>query len=61
MASFTENIGIQPGDTANGMIVSEIDYVDIDISLTYEVVAIGIPTKSAARGPSHGRLAAQFD
>lgn len=45
VASFTENIGIQPGDTANGVIVSEIDYVDIDIPLTYEVAAIGIPKR----------------
>lgn len=43
VASFTENVGIQPGDTATGVVVSEIDYIEPDVPLSYEVVAIGIP------------------
>lgn len=43
VASFTENVGIQPGATATGVLVSEIDYIPIDVPLTYEVVAIGLP------------------
>lgn len=43
VASFTENTGIQPGDTATGVVVSEIDYIEPDVPLSYEVVAIGIP------------------
>jgi hypothetical protein len=45
VGSFTENISIQPGDTANGVIVSEIDYIDVNVPLTYEVAAIGILAK----------------
>lgn len=41
VASFTENIGIQPGETASGFEVSEIDYLGNE-RLTYEVAAIGI-------------------
>ncbi len=44
VASFTEPTAIQPGDTATGVIVSAIDYVDMNTPLTYEVAAIGIPT-----------------
>jgi hypothetical protein len=45
VASFTENIAIQPGDTATGLNVIEIDYIDeSDLpTLTYQVAAIGIP------------------
>lgn len=43
VASFRETIGIQPGDTATGVVVSEIDYIPIDVPLTYEVAAIGLP------------------
>jgi len=45
VASFTENIAIQPGDTATGLNVIEIDYIpERDLpTLTYEVAAIGIP------------------
>jgi hypothetical protein len=46
VASFTEDISIQPGDTLDGVLDSEIDY--FDEPLTYEVVAIGIPASSAA-------------
>ena len=54
VASFTENIGIQPGDTASGFEVSEIDYLGNE-RLTYEVQAIGIiavaaPTPGAPEG-----------
>lgn len=43
VASFTDNIGIQPGDSASGINVIEIDYIDINVPLNYEVAAIGIP------------------
>jgi hypothetical protein len=46
VASFTENISIQPGDSAQGILDSEIDY--FNEPLTYEVVAIGIPTALVA-------------
>ena len=42
VASFTENISIQPGDTASGVVVSDIDYIDMNVPLNYEVAAIGI-------------------
>jgi hypothetical protein len=48
LASFTENIGIQPGDTATGINVIEIDYIDMNVPLSYEVAAIGIPVQAAA-------------
>lgn len=48
VASFTENISLQPGDTAGGLEVSEIDYVDSKERLSYEVAAIGIPAQAAA-------------
>jgi hypothetical protein len=41
VVSFTEDIGIQPGDTASGFEVSQIDYLGNE-RLTYEVAAIGI-------------------
>lgn len=47
VASFTENIGLQPGDTASGLAVSEIDYMGNE-RLTYEVAAIGILAGTAA-------------
>jgi hypothetical protein len=40
VASFTENIGIQPGATASGVVVNDIDYYDDP--MTYEARAIGI-------------------
>jgi hypothetical protein len=43
VASFTENTGIQPGDTATGLNVIEIDYIDKSVPLNYDVAAIGIP------------------
>ncbi len=46
VASFTENTGIQPGDTATGVVVNEIDY--FDEPMTYEVRALGILAASAA-------------
>lgn len=45
VGSFTENISIQPGDTADGVVVSEIDYIDPGVPLTYDVAAIGILAK----------------
>ena len=48
VVSFTENISIQPGDTATGINVIEIDYIDINVPLTYEVAAIGIPAQTTA-------------
>ena len=47
VVSFTENTAIQPGDTATGLNVIEIDYIDINVPLNYEVAAIGIPTQPA--------------
>lgn len=47
VVKFNENIAIQPGDTATGINVIEIDYVDNVQSLTYEVAAIGIPYQAA--------------
>jgi hypothetical protein len=41
VVSFTEDISIQPGDTGNGIVVSDINYYDGP--MTYEVNAIGIP------------------
>lgn len=43
VVSWTKNIGIQPGDTATGIAPSDINYIDINVPLTYEAVAIGIP------------------
>jgi hypothetical protein len=48
VVSFTENVGIQPGDTGSGINVSEIDYIDMSVPLTYEVAAIGIPYRPEA-------------
>jgi len=48
IASFTENISIQPGDTATGIVVSDIDYIDMNVPLSYEVAAIGILAQVAA-------------
>lgn len=45
IVSFTENINIQPGDTATGVVVSEINYIDPNVPLTYDVAAIGILAK----------------
>lgn len=46
VASFTQGTLIQPGDTASGILPSEINY--FDGPLTYEVVAIGIPASTTA-------------
>jgi hypothetical protein len=48
VASFIENIAIQPGATATGINVIEIDYIDMNVPLRYEVAAIGIPAQAAA-------------
>jgi hypothetical protein len=45
VGSFTENVSIQPGDTADGIMVSDIDYIDTNTPLTYEAAAIGILAK----------------
>lgn len=49
VASWTENIAIQPGDTATGLNVIEINYIDESKlpMLAYEVAAIGIPYQAA--------------
>ena len=49
VVSFTKHIAIQPGDTATGLNVIEIDYIDESSlpTLTYEVAAIGIPYQPA--------------
>jgi hypothetical protein len=49
VVSFTKNIAIQPGDTATGLNVIEINYIDESNlpTLTYEVAAIGIPYQPA--------------
>lgn len=49
VVSFTKNLAIQPGDTATGLNVIEIDYIDESSlpTLTYEVAAIGIPYQPA--------------
>jgi hypothetical protein len=41
VADFSGTVNINPGDSAEGVVVSEIDY--FDGPLTYEVTAIGIP------------------
>jgi hypothetical protein len=45
VVSFTEDIGIQPGATGSGIVVSDIDYIESNTPLTYEVQAIGILAK----------------
>jgi hypothetical protein len=40
VASFTEDINLPPGATANGIVVSDIDY--FNGRMTYEVAAIGL-------------------
>ncbi len=50
VASFADNIGIQPGDTATGVVVNEIEY--FDEPMTYEVRALGIPASSATTARS---------
>jgi hypothetical protein len=45
VASFTEATSIQPGETASGLVVSDINYIDMSVPLTYEVAAIGILAK----------------
>src|SRR5687768_6935306 len=47
VASFTESISIQPSDTATGVVVSDIDYIDMNVPLSYEVAAIGILAQAA--------------
>lgn len=53
VASFTENIAIQPGDTATGLNVIEIEYAGTNapLSFTYEVAAIGIPYQAVEATP----------
>jgi hypothetical protein len=55
VVSFTENIGIQPGDTASGLEVSDINYMGNE-RLTYEVqaigiIAVGVPTEEPLGEP----------
>jgi hypothetical protein len=47
VVSFTENKSIQPRDTATGVVVSDIDYIDMNVPLSYEVAAIGILAQPA--------------
>lgn len=49
VVSFTEDINIQPGDTASGIVASDIDY--FDEPMTYEVRAIGIIADLSAPTP----------
>jgi hypothetical protein len=46
VVSFTEDVGIQPGDTGNGIEVIEIEYYDAT-RMTFEVHAIGILPEEA--------------
>jgi hypothetical protein len=46
VVSFIEDISIQPGDSLQGVLDSDIDY--FAGPLTYEVAAIGIPAQGAA-------------
>lgn len=49
VVSWTKNLAIQPGDTATGLNVIEINYIDESKLplLTYEVAAIGIPYQAS--------------
>lgn len=49
VVSFFKNLAIQPGDTATGLNVIEINYIDESKlpTLTYEVAAIGIPYQAS--------------
>lgn len=53
VVSFTENISIQPGDTATGINVIEIEYVETDAppGFNYEVAAIGIIAQATEEVP----------
>jgi len=59
VVSFTEDIGIQPGDTASGFAVSEIDYLGNE-RLTYEVAAIGIIAQGVPTEEPLGEPAAEW-
>jgi hypothetical protein len=59
VASFTEDIGLQPGDTANGFEVSEINYLGNE-RLTYEVDAIGIIAQGVPTAEPLGEPAADW-
>lgn len=59
VVSFTEEIGIQPGDTASGFEVSEIDYLGNE-RLTYEVQAIGLPAQGVPTQQPLGEPAAEW-
>lgn len=50
VVSFTKNIAIQPGDTATGLNVIEINYIEESNlpTLIYEVAAIGILARAEA-------------
>lgn len=54
VVSYNQNISIQPGDSATGRNVIEIDYIDLSApltSLTYEAAAIGIPAHPESGTP----------
>jgi hypothetical protein len=59
VVSFTEDIGIQPGDTASGFEVSQIDYLGNE-RLTYEVQAIGIIAQGVPTAEPLGEPAADW-
>lgn len=59
VVSFTEEIGIQPGDTASGFEVSQIDYLGNE-RLTYEVAAIGIIAQGVPTGEPLGEPIAEW-
>jgi hypothetical protein len=59
VVSFTEEVGIQPGDTASGFEVSQIDYLGNE-RLTYEVAAIGIIAQGVPTEEPLGEPAAEW-
>lgn len=59
VVNFTEDIGIQPGDSASGFNVSEIDYLGNE-RLTYESAAIGIIAQGVPTQEPLGAPAAEW-
>jgi hypothetical protein len=51
VVSYAREISIQPGDTATGRNVIELDYIDMSVPLTYEAAAIGILAQPIADTP----------
>lgn len=59
VGSFTEDIGLQPGDTASGFAVSDINYLGNE-RLTYEVQAIGIIAQGVPTAEPLGEPASEW-